>query len=444
MAPYDLSGIAGTAAYALVFGAIGFGFGAVLEMGGFGDTRKLAAQFYLKDMTVLKVMFTGIVVAAVLVAGATGLGLLDMSRVWVNPTFLWPGILGGLVMGVGFVVGGFCPGTSLVASATLKLDGMAFLAGVFGGVWLFGETVGSFEPFFLSSSMGRFTLPEWLGLPVGATLVLVVLAALLLFWLAELAEAHFGRGLPWSEIPFRPRGARPAAAAALVSMTLFVAMRGQPTPAEKFAELGAAARKPVEERSIFVHPAEVVALRKDVDVQVVTIDLRDEHDFNLFHLGGARRVDPEALLRPDGYKPLLALPANAVTFLVGNGERRALAAWKGLKALGVGNLYVVEGGMNHWLELYPAPDCVAARVAGAPGEGADALAWRFAYAVGSGLPSAWPELPISRSFRSPCETLAAGSEEHLAGGHHGITWPAYTFTKRVELRSKPAVKGGCG
>src|SRR5512137_1970565 len=204
MAPYDLSSLSGTLANALVFGAIGFGFGFALELGGFGDTRKLVAQFYLKDVTVLKVMFTGIAVAAVLVAGATGFGLLDMSRVWVNPTYLWPGIVGGLIMGVGFVLGGFCPGTTLVAASTLKIDGMLFLLGALGGVWLFGETVSWFEPFYLSSNMGRFTLPEWLGLPVGVTVLLVVLMALLLFWGGELAEQVFGRGRTWAEVSLRP------------------------------------------------------------------------------------------------------------------------------------------------------------------------------------------------------------------------------------------------
>ena len=74
---------------------------------------KLAAQFYFKDMTVLKVMFTAIVVAMVLIFLTTGFGWLDFNLIWVNPTYLWPGIVGGLIMGVGFIVGGFCPGTSL-------------------------------------------------------------------------------------------------------------------------------------------------------------------------------------------------------------------------------------------------------------------------------------------------------------------------------------------
>src|SRR5512137_699300 len=203
MAPFDLTTLS-PLAYALVFGAIGFGFGAALEMGGFGDTRKLAGQFYFTDLTVLKVMFTGIVVAAVLVAGATSFGLLDMTRVFINPTYLWPGIVGGLIMGVGFIVGGFCPGTSIVAASTLKVDGMYFLGGALTGVWLFGETVSLFPSFWLSSYMGRFTLPEWLGLPLGVTVLLVVLLALVAFWAGDLAVQLLGHGRPWAEVRKAP------------------------------------------------------------------------------------------------------------------------------------------------------------------------------------------------------------------------------------------------
>lgn len=445
MAPYDLVA-AGPAASALIFVLIGFGFGAALELGGFGDTRKLAAQFYFRDLTVLKVMFTGIIVAAVLVAGATAFGLLDMSRVWVNPTYLWPGIVGGLIMGVGFILGGFCPGTSVVAASTLKIDGALFLLGALGGVWLFGETVGAYEPFFLSSNMGRFTLDEWLGVSKGAALLLVVGMALFMFWGGELLEQRFGQGLAWSEIPLRPRLPKAAAAGALMLLAVVVAARGQPTPMEKFALLGAEVARPVAERGIFVHPAEVVALRKDINLKVQVLDLRDEHDFNLFHVGGAVRLDPASLAGPASVRGLLDQPASTVTFLAANGEGAALEAWKALKALGVQNLYVIEGGMNRWLELYPVEGCVASPAEGAAaGAEGDRLGWRFAFATGSSLPSAWPELPSSREFRVPCTAPVSTGEAH-AGGHggHGITWPAYTFAKKVKLQSKAAVKGGCG
>ncbi len=439
MAPYDLAASLGPIAYALVFGAIGFGFGAALEMGGFGDTRKLAGQFYFRDMTVLKVMFTGIIVAAVLVALATSFGLLDMTRVFVNPTYLWPGILGGLIMGVGFVIGGFCPGTSIVAAATLKVDGMVFLLGALVGVWLFGETVGDFQDFWLSSYMGRFTLPEWLGLPLGVTVLLVVAMALVLFWAGDLAQQAFGRKLPWAEVKKVPGPGALAFGGTLVVAALVLVIQGQPTPEAKFARMGPELQRSVAERGIFVDPAEVVALRKDIGVQVAILDLRDERDFNLFHIGGSRRASLKELEKPERLKILLDHPPTTVTFLVGSGEDASLTAWKHLTAQGVPNLYVVEGGMNRWLERYPVDACVAERVASP--DGGDQQAWRFLYATGSSQPAAWPELSTSRSFRSPC--AETGAESH-GDSHHARAWPAHAYTKRVKLKSKAAVKGGCG
>jgi len=440
MAPFDFSSIAGTLRYAAIFGAIGVGFGAILEMAGFGDTRKLAAQFYLRDMTVLKTMFTGIVVAAVLVAGASGLGVLDMSRVFVNPTYLWPGIVGGLIMGVGFVVGGFCPGTSIVSAATLKIDGILFVLGALFGVWAFGETVSSFESFWLSSYMGRFTIPEWLGLPVGVTLLIVVAMALFMFWGAERIERAFGAPREESSGRWSGGPAKLAGAAALISVAIVVALRGQPDPDARWAKAAPALHQMAAERAVFASPAEVVALRKDTAVKVELLDLRAEHDFNLFHAGGARRVDASALEEGPELRRLLEQPASTVTFLAGNGEADAFLAWKRLKALGVPNLYVVEGGMNRWLELYPVPGCVAEPAAA---EGPEALSWRFAYAAGDGLPSAWPELPTSHAFRFPCAPELA-SREPGHGGHAGFSWPAHAFEKRVKLQSKSTVKGGCG
>jgi len=83
---------------------------------------------------VLKVMFGAIVTAMVLMFTMIGLGILDYNLVWVNPTYLGSGIVGGLIMGVGFIIGGFCPGTSLAAMATGKIDGIFFVGGVLGGI----------------------------------------------------------------------------------------------------------------------------------------------------------------------------------------------------------------------------------------------------------------------------------------------------------------------
>ena len=195
MAPWDLVAILGDTGAWAVYLAIGFAFGFVLESSGFGDGRKLAGQFYLTDLAVLKVMFTAIVVCMILLFWSTALGWLDYDDVWVNPTYLWPGVLGGLIMGVGFVLGGYCPGTSLVSMATLKVDGAFFVAGVATGVFLFGETVSGFSDFWYSTNYGRLTLPEWLGLETGVVVFLVTCLALFMFWGAtRLRRALHGDG----------------------------------------------------------------------------------------------------------------------------------------------------------------------------------------------------------------------------------------------------------
>jgi rhodanese-related sulfurtransferase len=287
--------------------------------------------------------------------------------------------------------------------------------------------------------MGRFTLPEWLGLPLGLTVLLVVVMALVLFWAGDLAQKVFGQGVPWAEVKKAPGSGFLAFAGTLVVASLVVTVHGLPTPEAKLARMGPELRRAVEQREIFVDPAEVVALRKDIGVQVVVLDLRDERDFNLFHVGGSRRVSLGELESPGRLKTLLDQPPTTVTFLVGNGEVATLTAWKHLVAQGVPNLYVVEGGMTRWLDRYPVDACVAERIGEA--DASEAQAWRFRYATGSTQRAAWPELDTSRSFRSPCAQPA--TEAH-GDSHQARAWPAHAYTKHVKLKSKAAVKGGCG
>ena len=165
----------------------GFGFGFVLERAGFGSSRKLAAQFYLRDMTVLKVMFTAIVTAMLGLVSLRTLGVLDFDALYVNPTYLWPQIVGGLVFGVGFVVGGYCPGTSVVAAMAGKLDGLVFIIGVGLGALVFA----AFSPnlaSFMAQGGERRLLVDWLHVSYGTAAVLVTLLALAMFAGAEWIE----------------------------------------------------------------------------------------------------------------------------------------------------------------------------------------------------------------------------------------------------------------
>jgi uncharacterized protein len=169
--------------------AVGMAFGFVLERSGFGRAQKLVGQFYGTDMTVLKVMFTGIASAMLGVVILSGVGVLDLEAVQFNyPTFLWPMIVGGLLLGVGFVMSGYCPGTSFVATASGKLDGLATVLGVVVGSIVYAEVEPKLGGFQNSGKLGAFTLSKWLHLPPAVIAVLVVALALGAFVAAEKIE----------------------------------------------------------------------------------------------------------------------------------------------------------------------------------------------------------------------------------------------------------------
>jgi hypothetical protein len=173
--------------------AIGIGFGFALEQGGFSSSRKLAGMFYGYDTTVLKVFFTAAIVALVGSQFLSFFGFLDLSLVYVNPYFVGASIVGGVIMGAGFVMGGFCPGTGISALSIGKIDAFVFLIGGLVGAFLFAETYPFVETFAINGFKGPMKVDEWLGVSPGIFTFILIVAAVLLFWISELAEKKFSR-----------------------------------------------------------------------------------------------------------------------------------------------------------------------------------------------------------------------------------------------------------
>ncbi|MBZ0265188.1 YeeE/YedE family protein [bacterium] len=174
---------------------IGVGFGFFLERAGFGSARKLTAQFYLKDFAVLKVMFTAIVVASVGFWWLVALGMLDLSVTFINPTYLVSQIAGGLILGIGFAIGGYCPGTSCVAVATGKLDALWYVGGVVFGIFVYSLTEPLFDGFTKLGSMGEAYVWDWLGVAPGVVVLAAVLMAVGAFSLGTWVERRSGNVL---------------------------------------------------------------------------------------------------------------------------------------------------------------------------------------------------------------------------------------------------------
>ncbi|MEP1095464.1 MAG: YeeE/YedE thiosulfate transporter family protein [Cyclobacteriaceae bacterium] len=178
----------------LVFALVtGIAFGFFLERAGLGSAKKLSAQFYFKDLTVFKMMFTAIVTAMLGVYWLNWAGLLHAEMIYLTPTFVWPQIIGGLVFGVGFIVGGYCPGTSCVASSTGSLDGLVNVIGLFTGILLFGELYPFLEGFYTASPLGHITMVDYFDVTPGVMVFLIVSLALGAFWLSEKLETRFNR-----------------------------------------------------------------------------------------------------------------------------------------------------------------------------------------------------------------------------------------------------------
>lgn len=406
--PLPLAELLGQYGSYFIYLLVGLAFGATLETAGFGNSKKLAAQFYFKDMTVFKVMFTAIIVAMVLIFLSSAIGLLDYNLLWVPPTYLWPGIAGGLIMGVGFIVGGFCPGTSLVAMATGKIDGVFFVLGALAGIFLFGETVSLFDVFFESSYMGRFTLPELFGLSYGTVVLGVVVMALVMFWAAEKVEGAIGG--PTAQKA--PRWAL-AGATALIALAVVNIAIGQPGNSDRWKLIETEQLAVLDERAVQISPEELLATIHDTRIKAVMLDLRDERHYNQFHIHGATRLPPEQVVV--AARELMFEPANTVFVTMSNDETRATEAWKQLKAESLPNVYILDGGVNNWIRTYSDAEFVEQRLM--RNRENDQPAYRFDAAIGS---------------------RHAAAEPHT-GAHEA------DFEPRIKLELKRApTSGGCG
>ncbi|HMK33734.1 MAG TPA: YeeE/YedE thiosulfate transporter family protein [Desulfomonilaceae bacterium] len=170
---------------------VGLLFGFVLERAGFGDSRNLTNIFYFRDMRVLKVMFSALVTAMFGMVALSWLGLFDYAtlvEVSLLNTYLWPQLVGGILFGLGFVVGGYCPGTSVVGMVSGKLDAVVFLLGMVAGIWVFAAGFSLWGNFYMSSDLGKLTLWQAFGLHKEIAAAAIAVMALIAFGLTGLAE----------------------------------------------------------------------------------------------------------------------------------------------------------------------------------------------------------------------------------------------------------------
>ena len=177
----------------LIAFVIGIGFGFALEQAGFSSSRKLAGMFYGYDTTVLKVFFTAAIVALVGSQFLSYFGLLNLNMVFVNEYYVTSALVGGIIMGAGFIMGGFCPGTGVCALSIGKIDALFYVLGGLTGAFLFAETYPLIKPVADAAYRGPVKVNDVLGISPGLFTLLMIVAASAMFWIAEIAEKKFAR-----------------------------------------------------------------------------------------------------------------------------------------------------------------------------------------------------------------------------------------------------------
>lgn len=167
---------------------IGIAFGFILESSGFSSSRKLAGVFYGYDFVVLKVFFTAAITAMLGLFYFDYAGWIDASLLYVNPTFIYGAIVGGIIMGFGFIIGGFCPGTSACAAAIGKIDGWVFWGGMGVGIFIFSEAFPILKNLYNATSLGSVKVYDSIGIDDGLFMLGLIIVAITAFYVTSRIE----------------------------------------------------------------------------------------------------------------------------------------------------------------------------------------------------------------------------------------------------------------
>jgi rhodanese-related sulfurtransferase/uncharacterized membrane protein YedE/YeeE len=321
---------------------VGIGFGFVLEQAGFSSSRRLAGVFYGYDFTVLRVFFTAAVTAMSGVLLLDYLGLLDLEAIYINPTWLVPAIVGGAIMGLGFILGGYCPGTSICAAAIGKIDAMFFVGGGILGVFLFGELYPLYKGFYDSTSLGPIMVFDSLGISRGAFAFLLIAAALAAFVVTTAIEKRANKtSAPSLEFPLLKH-----AAFSFVLLVLGVLFLIAP---DRKSHLMAMVSDPdyLAANPAAIMDSDELAFRiVDREPKLQVIDIRSPEAFAKISLPGSLNIAPRDFFSKDNAG--LFSKGHLKKVLVGDNAAQEHSACLLLARLGYENLAVLEGGFDEF------------------------------------------------------------------------------------------------
>lgn len=344
---FGLEALSSSAAMLAAF-VIGLAFGFSLEQAGFGSSRRLAGIFYFRDMTVVKVMFTAVIVAMLGLQYASELGLIKEDQMFFMPSIYGPQIVGGLIFGAGFVMGAWCPGTAAVGLASGRLDALVFLAGAGIGSVFFNELFGVLKGLYAWGDRGvRFAWQD-LGLSAPGFSFLMVAAALCMFWGSEFLEKRRAMGGAHWRSPFL----RSFSVVMILLALGLMAMDGRVTGerAAGGAASTSAMLAEIESARDHMEPEELADRLMRREPGLMVIDIRSAEEYAEFHIRGAVQMPmadlPEFLAGSEN---------QGIIVLYSNGMTHPAQARDALFRMGLTNVYILTDGLAGFVDRVLKP-----------------------------------------------------------------------------------------
>jgi hypothetical protein len=132
---------------------LGTAFGFALDRAKASNPQKIINMLRLKDFHLMKVILFGIGFSSLLLFFLLALNVIDAGHLSIKPSYTGV-IIGGGILGLGFAIGGYCPGTCIVAAGRGRKDALFFIVGGLLGAFVYMLIFGAIEDSFLFNSLG--------------------------------------------------------------------------------------------------------------------------------------------------------------------------------------------------------------------------------------------------------------------------------------------------
>jgi rhodanese-related sulfurtransferase len=328
---------------------IGISFGFILESAGFSSSRKLVGIFYGYDFVVLKVFFTAGLTAMIGLIFMQYFGFIDMSAVHINSNFLWSALAGGVIMGFGFILGGFCPGTSLTGAVIGKIDAWFFIIGLFIGIFIFGQFDTTFNKLFSGYYFDGERIHDTLGMHRGWFVFFMILMAVVAF-----AVGHYFENK--ATIGIKPTNLRFSGYKVEIFFIILLGIIIIRIPEKSAVSLFQPSAKTIlkelvsQDRYITADKFAYDIMHQLRDFQI--IDVRTPAEFTQMNFPGSMNI-PFETLHERSNKEFFASDKRKI--LISNGETLAAKAWVFLRRSGYEDIFILKGGINGFIReiFYP-------------------------------------------------------------------------------------------